>query len=1170
MPFIGRSDAKDPGTQPDQWERVERRRERLYAEDEQFRITKPDDEIAAATRVRGQRIAEVMAKVLQGYTNRPALGQRVREIVTDAAGHSTLRFLPRFEAITYAELWARIQATASDWHHHDQHPVQPGDFVCVLGFASIDYTVLECACIHLGAVVVPLQTSAPAAQHAPILDETQPRIFAVGLDNLETAVEAALTGTVPQRLIVFDYEPRDDDQHAIYEAARARLAAAGGPLTLETIGDVVAHGESLPTPPLHVAPAGEDPLAWVFYTSGSTGTPKGAMFTESLCIGTWLAQSDQPVITLSYMPMSHLIGYGYVILTLANGGTSYFAAKSDLSTLFEDLALVRPTSMSLVPRVCEMFFHYYQRELDRQTVPGVDNDEVSGEIKTAIRENILGGRVLAVGCGSAALSPEIKVFMEEVLDQHLLIGYSSTEIAGGMIVADEQVLRPPVIDYKLLDVPELGYFNTDKPYPRGELAVKSSRFMAGYYNRPDLTATMFDEDGYYKTGDVMAEVGPDRLRYVDRRNNVIKLAQGEFVAVSRLEALYATSPVIRQIYVYGNSERSFLLAVVVPTEDVVDAAVIHESLRQIARDNHLNGYEIPRDFLIEKEPFSLANGLLSGVGKFLRPKLKARYGDSLEQLYASMASDQLSQLRALRLGGAEQPVLATVTKAVQATLGVAASDISPEARFIDLGGDSLAALTFSTLLTDIYGVDVPVGVIIDPTGDLLAIANNIERHRSSDALRPTYAWVHTGSPKVDAADLSLDKFIEDDVLKTAMTLPRPTTEIRTVLLTGVTGFLGRFLGMKWLQGLADSGGTLVCLTRGADATQARQRIEATLGSDSELLDRFRTLADGHLEVVAGDIGEPNLGLDDGTWQRLARTVDLIVHPAAHVNHVLPYQQLFTANVVGTAEMIRLAIAHRLKPIHYISTMGVSAVAHHLVDEDTDIRRAVPTCVVDDSYANGYGISKWAGEVLMREAHDLCGLPVAVFRPGMILADSRYAGQLNVPDIFTRLLFSLVATGTAPRSFYRAGQEDRHPHYEGLPVDFLADAIAAIGPQHGSSFDTYNTTNPHDDGISLDTFVDWIVAAGYPIERIDDYSDWLSRFETAMRALPERERAQSVLTVLDVYRQPMAAVGGSPVPGARFQGAVELSGRAIPHLSEQLIGKYLTDLEQLGVLDPKER
>ena len=73
--------------------------------------------------------------------------------------------------------------------------------------------------------------------------------------------------------------------------------------------------------------------------------------------------------------------------------------------------------------------------------------------------------------------------------------------------------------------------------------------------------------------------------------------------------------------------------------------MIAESLRQIARENQLNGYEIPRDFLIETEPFSLANGLLSGVGKFLRPKLKARYGDRLEQLYATMADDQLSQLR---------------------------------------------------------------------------------------------------------------------------------------------------------------------------------------------------------------------------------------------------------------------------------------------------------------------------------------------------------------------------------------------------------------------------------------------------------------------------------------------------------------------------------------------
>ena len=127
------------------------------------------------------------------------------------------------------------------------------------------------------------------------------------------------------------------------------------------------------------------------------------------------------------------------------------------------------------------------------------------------------------------------------------------------------IARPLVIDYKLVDVPELGYFLTDTPYPRGELLVKSKTAMPGYYKRPEVTAEVFDADGYYRTGDVMAEIAPDQLGYVDRRNNVIKLSQGEFVAVANLEAVFAGAALVRQIFVYGNSERATLLAVVVPT-----------------------------------------------------------------------------------------------------------------------------------------------------------------------------------------------------------------------------------------------------------------------------------------------------------------------------------------------------------------------------------------------------------------------------------------------------------------------------------------------------------------------------------------------------------------------------------------------------------------------------
>ena len=260
------------------------------------------------------------------------------------------------------------------------------------------------------------------------------------------------------------------------------------------------------------------------------------------------------------------------------------------------------------------------------------------------------------------------------------------------------------------------------------------------------------------------------------------------------------------------------------------------------------------------------------------------------------------------------------------------------------------------------------------------------------------------------------------------------------------------------------------------------RLDETFDSgDADLLSHYRRLAAEHLEVLAGDKGESDLGLDRMTWQRLADTVDLIVDPAALVNHVLPYDQLFGPNVVGTAELIRLALTTKLKPFVYLSTVGVGdQIEPARFVEDADVRQMSATRKVNDSYANGYGNSKWAGEVLLREAHDLSGLPVSVFRCDMILAEPRYAGQLNVPDMFTRLLLSLVATGIAPGSFYEldaAGNRQR-AHYDGLPVDFIAEAISTLGAHQEYGFETYHVMNPYDDGIGLDEYVDWLIDAGY--------------------------------------------------------------------------------------------
>jgi fatty acid CoA ligase FadD9 len=1152
--------------------------EKLRATDPQFRDSFAIESVAKAKLQPGVRLAQVVQLVMEAYADRPALGQRARELVTDhSTGRSTLKLLSRFDTITYRELWSRARAIAAEWHQHPVQPLNAGDFVCMLDFTSPDYGALILACIHLGAVIVPLQTSAPAGQHGEIMAETAPRILAAGIDYLDAAIDAVLAGAAPQRLVVMSYDARDDGQREKIERARRRLAEARCPAVLDSLDAIVERGRSLPAAPLYVPKADENPLSWLFYTSGSTGTPKGAMFTERLVIGTWLNETRIPTITLSFMPMAHLVGNGYMLLALANGGTSYCAPKSDLSTLFEDLSLVRPTMASIVPRVCELLHQHYLNEVDRRTASGADSALAEAEVKREMRERMLGGRLISVGCGSASLAPETYAFMESMLDMHMPIGYSSTEIAGGTVLVDWKVQRPPVIAYKLADVPELGYFNTDKPYPRGELLVKSDRNMAGYYKRPDLTAERY-ENGFYRTGDIMAEIGPDQLLYLDRRNNVVKLSQGEFVAVSKLEALYSHSPLIRQIYIYANSERAFLLAVVVPAEELVAElsrgkadqvkSTIRRSLQQIATEQHLNGYEIPREYLLETTPFSLQNGLLSEIGKHQRPKLKERYAARLEQLYVQLAQDQLKELRALRASSGDRPVLETVGRALQATLGVPAADIHSDARFADLGGDSLSALSFSVLLKDIFDVEVPVGVIISPVADLQHLALYIETERRSGASRATYASLHPANgTRIAASDFKLEKFIDPQLLAKAATLPRHEGAIRTVLMTGATGFLGRFQAMSWLERLARSGGRLICIARGSDVEQARQRIEAALASDPELLQHFRKLAADHLEVVPGDIALANLGLDDSNWTRLAESVDLIVHPAAHVNHVLPYSQLFAANVVGTAELIRLAITARLKHFHYVSTLGVNSVAKRMVDEDGDIRQLMPECELNDGYANGYGISKWAGEVLLREAFDLCRLPVCVFRPGMILAHTRYLGQLNVPDMFTRLLFSLIATGVAPSTFYAQDVSRGRPQarYDGIAVDVLANCITAIGARQAAGFHSYNLSSAHENAVSLDNFVDWLVTAGCSIERIDNYDQWLGRFETAMQALPEAKRQESMLAILGPYRKPQAAVLKSVLPAKRFQQAASAAGFEIPPLSSTLIGKYVSDLRHLQII-----
>ena len=231
----------------------------------------------------------------------------------------------------------------------------------------------------------------------------------------------------------------------------------------------------------------------------------------------------------------------------------------------------------------------------------------------------------------------------------------------------------------------------------------------------------------------------------------------------------------------------------------------------------LQSYEIPRDFIVETTPFTLENGLLTGIRKLARPKLKEHYGPALEQLYADLADGQADVLRSLRKDGANRPTLETVSRAAGALLGAAAADVAPDVAFTELGGDSLSALTFGNLLHDIFDIDVPVGVIVSPASDLAAIAAYIDAQRAGGTKRPTFDAVHgRDATEVQASDLTLDKFLDDATLAAAPSLPSPSQEVRTVLLTGATGFLGRYLALEWLERMDLVDGKVICLVRAKD------------------------------------------------------------------------------------------------------------------------------------------------------------------------------------------------------------------------------------------------------------------------------------------------------------------------------------------------------------------
>ncbi|WP_394657846.1 hypothetical protein, partial [uncultured Novosphingobium sp.] len=144
--------------------------------------------------------------------------------------------------------------------------------------------------------------------------------------------------------------------------------------------------------------------------------------------------------------------------------------------------------------------------------------------------------------------------------------------------------------------------------------------------------------------------------------------------------------------------------------------------------------------------------------------------------------------------------------------------------------------------------------------------------------------------------------------------------------------------------------------------------------------------------------------------------------------------------------------------------------------------------------------------------------------------------------------------------------------DGLPVDFIAAAVSAIGERRRTGFHTFHVLNPHDDGISQDTFVQWLEELGYSMTRAP-FTAWFARFESALRALPDDARRASMLPLMEALAGQQPARAGPTLPCPQFVSAtaeanVTADGQ-VPHLGREIIARYVTDLNAVGLLSKSE-
>ena len=548
--------------------------------------------------------------------------------------------------------------------------VEPGDRVAILSDSRPEWVVADLAALTAGAVTVPIYPTLPEAQVRYILADSGARVVVVA-DETQAAKVRAVRDGLPElsTLVVMDPaaapaasgEAAGGEETSLAEAAgrghRRLLAEDGLGREYKERADAIA----------------PDRLATIIYTSGTTGEPKGVMLThgnlaDNVMDAGSVVRVDAEDAALSFLPLSHVFERTVMFLYLYHGVTVTFAESLD--TIARDLATVRPTVMTGVPRVYEKFharvheavagapairrrlFHWAvdtgvrcaRARLAGRSAP------LPARLQLGLAERLvlskirgrLGGRLRFVVSGSAPLSMPIAEFFFAI-GVPVLEGYGLTETSAALTVNPLERPKPGTVGPAIRNV-ELQIADD------GEVLARGPNVMQGYYGKPGETAEAL-RDGWLRTGDVGSLDEDGYLTILDRKKELIVTAGGKNVAPNPIEAALKRSPLVAEAVLVGD-RRPYVAALLVPDFAALSAraavegasraeiverpdvvALFDEVVKQVNAE--LARYEqIKRSALLPAE-FGIATGELTPTLKVKRRVVAQRWSDTIERLYAS-------------------------------------------------------------------------------------------------------------------------------------------------------------------------------------------------------------------------------------------------------------------------------------------------------------------------------------------------------------------------------------------------------------------------------------------------------------------------------------------------------------------------------------------------------